>query len=218
MKTKDKMSLAFTGVLVLCAFVITGLVIRQEFFLPEPKPEISQVKNWRELELKGQRVGPAEAPVQIVEFFDYQCPYCKRVQSVVQSVIDKYPQKIAVHFEHYPLSGHRYATEAAVAAECAGRQGQFKRFHDLLFANQQKLRKEPYSRLGLDVGIKDITLFNKCWQNEQTKQIVQSGRDLAKSIGINAVPAFIINGTLMTGALSEQRLDKLVRHELNAGL
>jgi len=216
MKTKDKISLVFTCVLVVCAVIITGFVIRQEFFSPGPKPEIRQVKNWQQLELNGQRVGPAEAPVQIIEFFDYQCSYCKRVQSAGQSVIAKYPQKVAVHFEHYPLSGHQYATKAAVAAECAARQGQFKPFHDVLFANQQKLGEEPYSRLGLEVGIKDITLFNKCWQNEQTKDVVQSGHDLAKSMGIDAVPAFIINGNLITGALSEQRLDKLVQDELNA--
>jgi protein-disulfide isomerase len=123
MKPKDKISVTFTGVLVCCALVITGLIVKQEFFPPEPKPQVRQVENWQQLELRGTRTGPEAAPVQIIEFFDYQCPFCKQVQPSVQAVAEKYPDKVSVIYEHNPLGGHEYAFEAAIAAECAGRQG-----------------------------------------------------------------------------------------------
>jgi protein-disulfide isomerase len=215
MKTKDKISLAFTGILVLCALIITGFVIRQEFFPPEPKPQIRQVQNWQQLELNGQRTGPADAPVQIVEFFDYQCPYCKSVQPAVKNVQQKYPDNVSVTHEHYPLSSHEFAFEAAVAAECAGKQGKFKQFHTLLFANQERLGRISYSNLALEANIDDITSFNQCVQNQQTVSVVEAGLDLADRLGVEAIPAFIINEKLITGAISEQRLEALVQTALD---
>lgn len=214
MKTKDKISLAFTGVLVLCALTITGFVIKQEFFPPEPEPQVRQVDNWQQLQLNGRQTGPAEAPVQIVEFFDYQCPYCKQVQSSVQAIQQKYPKRVSVAYEHFPLSGHEHAFEAAVAAECAAKQDRFKPYHKLLFANQDQLGSLEYSSLAMEANIEDITSFNRCVLDQQTATVVESGLDLAEQLGIDGIPAFIINGKLMTGALSEQRLDGLVQQAL----
>lgn len=214
MITKDKISLAFTGVLVTCAIIITSFVIRQEFFPPEPEPEIRQVENWQQLELNGQETGPEDAPVQIVEFFDYQCPFCKSVQQSVKAVQQKYSGKVSVVYEHFPLSGHEYAFEAAVAAECAAKEDRFAQFHDLLFSNQDQIGNIQYSNLANQANIEDITSFNKCMRSGQTAPIVESGLDLADELGVDAVPAFIINGKLITGALSEQRLEGLVKNAL----
>lgn len=211
MKTKDKISLGFSGVLVVCALVITAFVIRKEFFPNEPEPEIQQVENWQQLELNGHRLGSADAAVQIVEFFDYQCPFCKSVQPNVSAVRKRYPDNVSVNFEHYPLSSHEYAFEAAVAAECAGRQGKFKSYHNLLFDHQEQLGDLQYDNLALEAGIDDTTSFNKCVVDQQTANIVEKGLDLADRLDINAIPAFIINDKLITGALSEQHLDRLIQ-------
>jgi len=158
MKTKDKISLVFSGLLVTCALIITGFVIRQEFFPPEP--EIRQVENWQQLKLNGQHLGPADATVQVVEFFDYQCPFCKSVHPAVVAVREKYPDSVSVNFENYPLSSHEYAFEAAIAAECAGKLGKFKSYHNLLFNHQEQLGDLQYGNLALEAGIDDITSFN----------------------------------------------------------
>lgn len=214
MKTKDKISLVFTGVLVICAIIITGFVIRQQFFSPESQPQLRQVENWQQLELKGQQTGFENAPVQIIEFFDYQCPYCKSVQPAVQAIQQKYASEVSVTYTHFPLSGHTYAFKAAMAAECAGRQDNFQSFHDLLFANQGQIGTFAYDSLATEAGVSDIAAFQRCMENEETAQIVESGLNLAKELGINAIPTFIINGKLISGDLPQEHLESLVEEAL----
>lgn len=212
---KDFMSNVFSGILVLCAIIITGFVIRQEMFPPEPQPAIQQVvENWQQLDLNGQQIGSDNAPVQIVEFFDYQCPFCKSVQPSVKAVQQKYPDKVSVFYEHFPLSGHEHAFSAAVAAECAAKQNKFSQFHDLLFSTQDQIGKISFDSLANEADVTNIASFNECIEAEQTAPIVESGLDLARELGVDAIPAFIINGKLITGALSEQRLEGLVKNAL----
>ncbi|HSH51149.1 MAG TPA: DsbA family protein, partial [Bacteroidales bacterium] len=174
MKPKDLLSLSFTGVLVLCALVITGLVIRREFFSPEPQPQVRQVEDWQQLELAGQRTGAADAPVQMVEFFDYECPFCKSVVPSIQAIQQKYGDKLSISYEHHPLEGHNHAFGAAVAAECAGRQDRFEVFHNLLFAHQDRLGELSYDSLAAEAEVADISSFKVCLENEQTASVVRS--------------------------------------------
>lgn len=199
---------------MLCALVITGLVIRQQFFPPEPEPAITYIENWQEFELAGYRSGTTDAPVQIVEFFDYQCPFCKSVQPAVAAVKKKFGKKVSVVHEHFPLSGHEYAFEAAVAAECAREQNKFKAYHKLLFANQERLGQLSYQNLAKEAGVASLSAFTRCIENQATGGRVVAGLNLAKKLEISAIPAFVINGKLVTGALSEQRLESLVEEEL----
>lgn len=200
---------------MICALVITGLVLRREFFPPEEaQPQVRQVENWQQLKLYGQRTGPPESSVQIVEFFDYQCPFCKQANPAVQAVKQKYPRQVSVVHEHFPLSGHQYAFGAAVAAECAGRQGKFTSFHDLLFSSQDSLGTLSYSRLAATANIPNTTAFGQCVENEETADIVEFGITLAGKLNVRSIPTFIINGMLVSGAVSEERLDRLVQEAL----
>jgi protein-disulfide isomerase len=133
------------------------------------------------------------------------------VHPAVVAVREKYPDSVSVNFENYPLSSHEYAFEAVIAAECAGKLGKFKSYHNLLFNHQEQLGDLQYGNLVLEAGIDDITSFNKCVQDQQTANIVEKGLDLADRLDINAIPAFLINDKLITGALSEQRLDRLIQ-------
>lgn len=214
MKTKEKIQLTFTGVLVLCALVITALVIRQQLFPSQPQPRARQVESWQELKLTGYRSGPTDAAVQIIEFFDYQCPFCKSVQPTVRAVQQKYPEKVSVVHEHFPLSDHQYAFEAAVAAECARNQGKFEAYHKLLFANQDRLDNLSYKYLAKKVGVQNLSAFKKCIKTQATGGKVVAGLNLAKKLNLSAIPAFLINGKLVTGALSEQQLTALVEEAL----
>jgi len=211
METKEKISLTFTALLVFCALIITGFVIRQEFFLPEPQPEIQKIENWQQLDFNGQRIGPEDASVQIVEFFDYQCPYCKDVHTVVKNIRQKYPANVSVRYEHFPLSNHDYAFEAAVAVECAGKQNKFNDYHDLLFINQDRIANLRYDSLAIEAGVENIDSFNSCLESKKTSPIIESGLDLAEQLGINGTPTFLINGKLISGALSEQMLEGFIQ-------
>lgn len=214
MKAIDKISLSFTGILVVCAIIITGFVVHQKWLQPENIPELQQVENWQQLELQGWQTGPETAPVQIVEFFDYECPYCKTVQPAVQAVKQKRGSDISIAYTHFPLSGHTFAFKAAVASECAGNQEKFQSFHELLFAHQEVLGAVGYDSLAVAAGVSDIEAFKNCLKTKETAPIVQSGMDLAHELGINSIPTFIINGKLISGALPQSSLEDLIQHAL----
>lgn len=215
MQSKDKIQLIFTGILVLCAMVITGLVLRQQFFPPVSRSNVRIVENWKELELTGYRSGSESAPVQIIEFFDFQCPFCKRVQPTVAAVIEKYGKKVTVVYEHFPLSGHQYAMEAAVAAECAHKQGKFNVFHRLLFSNQEQLRTLSYVSVASLAGVPNLNAFSTCMEGQESAARVLEALNLGKRLGISGIPTFLINGALVSGALSEQQLTALVEQALS---
>ena len=119
-----------------------------------------------------------------------------------------------MNYEHYPLDKHEVAFKASIAVECARRQGKFKIFHQLLFANQDRLDILQYERLAQKANIGDRASFLNCIKSRQTKSIVRSGRTLAGKLGIDGIPAFIINDKLVTGAISKQRLEGLVEEAL----
>jgi protein-disulfide isomerase len=225
MKLKDLLFLIFIGVLAVCALVFTGLIVQARFFSSASRQQkhinsplvTRQVPHWRKLKLTGQRAGPADAPVQIIEFFDYQCPFCKAVQPAVKAIRQKYPKKVAVYYENNPLSMHINAFGAAVAAECARHLApkSFMAYHDALFAHQYLLgRPGLYERLATEVGISDSTGFRLCVENKSPAYRIASGQALANKLNIHCVPTFIINGSLVSGALTERQLNGLVQGAL----
>lgn len=211
---KEVVSNVFTALLVICAIIMTGFVVHQKWFQSENNLDVQQVDNWQELELKGWQTGPQAAPVQIIEFFDYECPYCKSVQPAVQAVKQKFGNDISIVYTHFPLSGHRYAFDAATASECAGKQGKFQNFHELLFAHQEVLGTFSFDSLAVEAGVKDKSAFKNCLEINETAPIVQSGMDLAKELQINSIPTFIINGKQISGALPQTLLEDLVQNAL----
>lgn len=219
MNNKDKLLTGLSSILVLCALFVVGLLVHRYFFSSKPKPKMQKrtIEDWKTLSFNGQRIGPKDAPVQIVEFFDYQCPYCKSVQPVVKAIHKKYPKKVAIIHENFPLKIHQNAFEAAIAAECARRQKStsFMAYHDSLFAHQDNLGQDDfYQTIAVKVGISDIAAFEQCLDNKATESIVKRGIQLADSLNIHAIPTFLINGTLVSGALSKQQLNTLVQHGL----
>jgi len=126
-------------------------------------------------------IGPAHAAITLVQYGDLECPYSKDVQSVVQDVRERFPDQIRFVFRHFPLRYHPNALRAAIAAEEAGRQGQFWAYHDRLFDHQLKLRADQLvghaEALGLDVGAMQGALDNETGKAEILAQ---------KKAGVNA--------------------------------
>src|SRR5260221_2394019 len=133
-----------TATLVLCAAVTTGLVLRREFLLsagvesrrPEQKPLF--IPGWRNDLVKGARLGPEAPPVQIVEFADFECPFCGSFHKILKALEHRYPKQIGLTYVHFPIPGHRFAMPAARVAECAGDQGRFEAMYDQLFDAQDQ--------------------------------------------------------------------------------
>lgn len=214
MKIKNVLSLSITITLTICAIIITVFIIRNEFFQPNGQSEVRYIEDWAQVEFNGWQSGPDNARVRIIEFFDYECPYCKNVQPTVQAIQEKYNRQVSFTYVHNPLNGHSKATKAAIAAECARKQGYFKPFHDLLFTQQELIGTFSYTEIAKDVGVPELSMFENCLEKEETISIVQSGLKLAKKFKIDAIPSFIINGELISGALQQELFEIMIEKAL----
>ncbi len=164
-------------------------------------------------------LGDKDAPVTIVEFSEYQCPYCERhVRETVPQIMEKYVDtgKVKYVFRDFPLEFHPNAIPAALAAECAGDEGNDKYFemHDKIFENQADLSEEKFKELAKEIGL-DMDQFNNCFENETHKKEIEKDIADGKALGITGTPGFIINGWGLTGAQPFSEFEKLIEQELN---
>jgi len=158
--------------------------------------------------------GPAAAFLTIVEFADFQCPYCKREAAAVDALRAAWPDDLRVVFKHFPIQGHNFARGAALASECAHRQGRFWEMHAQLFANQGSLDDgmlEGYARLA---GVADLAAWNACRTGEEAKARVDGDQKAGYAAGVSATPTLFLNGIRIEGALPLEDLRALAEAEL----
>ena len=207
-------------VLVLSAVLTTLLIVRREFVQEETTtaPEARYVDGWEDALTIGRRSGPADAPVQVVEFADFECPYCALFETTMQAVRDKYPDQVAFTMAYYPLSNHLYAESAARAAECAHRQGRFEAMRVLLFEEQQAFGSVPWTHFAEQVGISDIEQFDACVNDIGTFERLEQGKKLGDQLGVRGTPTVLINGWQMPGAPTPEMFDMIVNNVLEGRL
>jgi protein-disulfide isomerase len=158
--------------------------------------------------------GPADAPVTIVEFSDFQCPYCGRAEATVKQVLDNYKDKIRFVFRDYPLSQiHPFAAKAAEASECAHEQGKFWEFHDALYADQSKLSVPDLEATAARLGL-NADSFKKCLDTGKYTEEVNKDTADAQKAGVNSTPSFFINGIAVVGAQGYQAFADVIDREL----
>lgn len=174
--------------------------------LPEPPKERKTV------DTTGPSRGGKNAKVVIVEFADFECPYCARAHETVQAVMKAYGDKVRLVFRHYPLSFHPKAPKAAEATACAGEQGKFWELHDALFESQE-LDVEALKMQAKQAGV-DEAKFASCLDSGRMAAAIK--RDLAagQAVGVSGTPAFFVNGLMLSGARSEDEFRKLIDAEL----
>ncbi len=161
-------------------------------------------------------VGPENAPVTIIEFSDYQCPYCKAwYDQVYSQLMAAYPNQIRFVYRDYPLPGHAEAKPAAEAAECAGAQGKYWEFHDALFSDQYAFGRAGYEQYAADLGL-DMASFTTCLDEHTYKSEVEGDALDAAKAGINSTPSFVINGRVVVGALPLSDFVSIIDEELNS--
>jgi len=162
----------------------------------------------------GRTLGPAGAPVTLIEFSDYQCPYCARAALTLVDVRARYGDKLRIVFRDMPLrSIHPNAAKAAEAAACAKDQGKFWEMNEHLFAHQGELDPEGLKRQAAEIDL-DGARFAECLDSGRKAAGVSSDADLGADLGITGTPAFILNGRLLSGALSADRFAELIDAEL----
>jgi protein-disulfide isomerase len=152
-----------------------------------------------EVAADGPSRGPAKAPVTIVEFSDFQCPYCGRAEGVVNQVLEAYKDKVRLVYRDYPLPSHENAVKAAEAAHCAEDQGKYWEMHGKLFANQQALDLKALKGHARDLKL-DGTKFDKCLDSGEKAKLVETNRKAGEEAGVNGTPAFFVNGRMIAGA------------------
>ncbi len=159
--------------------------------------------------------GPANALVTIVEFSDFQCPFCNRVVPTLKQIAEKYPNDVRVIFKQNPLPFHKDAPLAAQAALAAGMQGKFWEMHDKLFANQKALGRENLLAYAAEIGL-DKAKFEADMDSDKVKAQIKADQDLAAQIGASGTPNFYINGRNIVGAQPVENFTKLIDEQLAA--
>ncbi len=173
-----------------------------------PTPRIS-------VEAIGPSKGPADAPITIVEFSDFQCPYCSKASNVVNQVLSAYSGKIRLVFRDFPLQFHSNAAKAAEAGLCAESQGKFWKMHDWMFANQGKLSVEELKKGASSLGI-DSTKFNECLDSGENAKKVQESMQVATKAGVRGTPAFFVNGVQLSGNQPFEKFKEVIDEELRS--
>jgi protein-disulfide isomerase len=161
-------------------------------------------------------IGGKDAPVTIVEFSDFQCPFCGRAEPTLKQVREKYGDKVRLVYLDFPLGIHDHAIDAASAERCAGEQGKFWPFHDAMFADQSKLApadlKADAKKLGLDTA-----KFNDCLDKGKYKGAIETDMAQGRDLGVDGTPAFFINGRPLTGAQPFDKFQTTIDEELSSG-
>lgn len=157
--------------------------------------------------------GPADAPITIVQFAEYQCYFCNKVSETLDRLDQEYPGKIRLVFKDFPLPSHDRAMDAAIAAHCAGEQEHYWDLNRLMLANQGALEDADLTRYGQQVGL-DGEAFASCRASGRHRDTVAAGLALGQQIGVKATPTFFVNGMMVSGAQPYDRFAAVVEREL----
>jgi protein-disulfide isomerase len=180
--------------LAIAALAVTASVVRRDLRQPVDVRKPVYLNGWQSLESVGAWVGDSNAPIKIVEFSDFQCPYCQRFNDSVRAIQARSGNRVGLLYVHFPLPSHKYALAAAEASVCAEEQDRFPEFEHALFAKQDSLGIRPWSAYGEDAGIADAKRFNDCVTSGRTSSRVALGMRVGDSLKVNLTPTILING------------------------
>ncbi len=159
-------------------------------------------------------LGPDDAPITLVEFSDFQCPYCSRVNPTIEKIAEQYPDKVRIVFRQFPLDQlHPNARTAAEASLCANRQGEFWPLHDKMFSVQRELTPELIKQKVVELGL-DERKFGECMAFGDTKAQVARDIEVGQLAGVTGTPALFINGRPLMGAVPFETAAALIDDEI----
>lgn len=200
-----------TGILVLCAVVVTTLVVLQYVSAHKtPDPVSGHISDFKSLLAhRPVNMGSDSATLKIIEFSDYQCPYCRQLEPNLQALIKRYPNKVAVVRYDFPLDQlHAHAYKAAIASRCAALQNVYEPFETELF--KANLNEVNWRELAHTAKVPDIPKFWSCVSKNETASLVDADVKLANKLGIKGTPTLVVRGDIVSGMKSLEALDSLV--------
>lgn len=212
MRLSEHLERIATPVLLACAVLVSVSVARREFLPSSPQagPVVKEIKDWRDYASAGSIIGPPLAPIVVVEFSDFQCPFCAVLATRLDSLQRKYPGQVAVVYRHAPIDNlHPLARPAARASICADRQGRFKPYHDYLFANQKTLGQKGWMEIAAEVGVVDTAAFSACLSGDLPDDAVRADSVAGRKLDLRGTPLVLFNGRMISGAPSFSVLDSL---------
>jgi protein-disulfide isomerase len=161
-------------------------------------------------------LGGRSAPVELVEYGDYECPFCAQAAGTVQGLIERHGDQLLYVFRHFPLvSQHPHAFRAAVAAEAAGAQGRFWEMHERLLANQQALTPTDLTMLARTIGL-DVPSFEAALADPRLADRVRGDARSGLHSGVSGTPTFFVNGRRIDGGLREPELESAIQDALRS--
>jgi protein-disulfide isomerase len=214
-----------TLLVVLAVSSATGVgasVVKREFFSGSHAAAATdhaptRFGDWQKYAAVGHRMGPANAPVTIVEFADFECPVCGHfVTRRLEAVEREFPGQVAVVFRHFPLDYHRFAYPTARAAECAAAQGRFAEFYGAIYHAQDSLGLKPYSEFARQSGVNDLAAFDQCNRTPGRVPAIEMDMEAARAIGANGTPTVLVNDLLFLGAPDSVQLHAAIAEILKA--
>lgn len=159
-------------------------------------------------------LGMEDAAITLIEFSDYECPFCTRWHTeVFAPLMKKYPDQVRFVYRDFPLPSHPNAIPAAEAANCANEQGAFWEYHDRLFATTQGLSAAVYEKIAAELGL-DLEQFTQCVEDRTYQAEVDADFQYAANLGVTSTPTFFLNGIPIVGAQPFEFFDEVVRREL----
>jgi len=199
-KFRAAFELFTSGSVALVALIMLGIFIserggrRSDVVMLGPP-----IEGWSEKNELGIRQGPNDAALVVTTFLDFKCPFCRNVAIVLDSLKQEYPQEVAVVVQHFPL-GPGVSSTAAVAAECAARQGLFWRMHDALFAKADSLGGRNWEGFARDAGLPDLPAFSDCLElpTDSFPRIV-GGLEVGTATDVTGTPTIWVNGGRFRG-------------------
>ena len=213
MKTGTLASNLSTAILVTCALVVTGLVVRRELLASstQSSTERGYVSDWQALAALGHWSGESDAPVVIAEFSDAQCVYCRDSHNDLEQIQAMYGDKVAVSHLHFPLPARPQSWDAANAMECAADQGPyFPRYKKLTHNRPALVRDSLWDSLAVLAEIPDLETFHDCVATQRHIEKVVRQVEAGQGIGVSATPTTIINGIKYPARLRIEGLQFLI--------
>jgi predicted DsbA family dithiol-disulfide isomerase len=175
-----------------------------EILIEPPRMQVAPV---------GPARGPEDAPVTIVEFSDFNCPYCQRVTSTLETLRLRYPEQVRLVYRHFPLDMHPRARPLAEAAVCVDEQGAFWEFHDRVFETGAPLADDAIRALAGSLDV-DLDAFDACLESGRAAAVVEQDLRDGAALGVTGTPAFFVNGIRLSGAQPAEAFERLIDREL----
>jgi len=157
--------------------------------------------------------GPKSAPILLVEFSEFQCPFCKRTRPTLDKILNKYGSKVRYIFRDFPLSFHKQAKSAANAANCAQEQGKYWEFFEQLWKSQGKHSNEKLIEIGQGIGL-SMSPFKACVESEKYFSEIDKDQKAGSEMGVTGTPAYFVNGVFLSGAQPYERFEEIIEEEL----